>query len=128
LSGRSVRQCLEFFQLTPVDLLVISDDLNLPLGQLRMRASGSDGRMRTIDLAHGASGAGSFQRRSSGWPDCGDRADPSPPCRHGRRTSERVSDDAALHSSGSRGARRGQAATARAFRPAPALRPAPLPA
>lgn len=42
-SGRSVRQCLEFFQRPASDLLVISDDLNLPLGQLRLRASGSDG-------------------------------------------------------------------------------------
>ena len=48
LSGRCVRQCLEFFQLTPADLLVISDDLNLPLGLLRMRASGSDGGQKGL--------------------------------------------------------------------------------
>ncbi len=48
LSGQSVRPCLEYFQLAPADLLVISDDLNLPLGQLRMRASGSDGGQKGL--------------------------------------------------------------------------------
>lgn len=47
-SGRSVRQCVEFFQIVTADLLVICDDLNLPLGQLRMRASGSDGGQKGL--------------------------------------------------------------------------------
>ncbi len=47
-SGRSVRQCVEFFQIPPSDLLVICDDLNLTLGQLRMRASGSDGGQKGL--------------------------------------------------------------------------------
>jgi PTH1 family peptidyl-tRNA hydrolase len=42
-SGRSVRQCVEFFQIQTADLLVICDDLNLSLGQLRLKGSGSDG-------------------------------------------------------------------------------------
>jgi peptidyl-tRNA hydrolase, PTH1 family len=48
LSGRSVRQCVEFFQLPLTDLLVICDDLYLLLGQLRIRASGSDGGQKGL--------------------------------------------------------------------------------
>ncbi|MEQ1907072.1 MAG: aminoacyl-tRNA hydrolase [Pirellulaceae bacterium] len=47
-SGRSVRQCVEFFQIPAEELLVICDDLNLPLGQLRIRASGSDGGQKGL--------------------------------------------------------------------------------
>jgi peptidyl-tRNA hydrolase, PTH1 family len=43
LSGRCVRQVLDFHQLTPADLLVVCDDFNLPLGQLRARTRGSSG-------------------------------------------------------------------------------------
>ena len=43
LSGRSVRQALQFYKLDPADLLVLCDDLALPLGKLRLRGGGSDG-------------------------------------------------------------------------------------
>jgi PTH1 family peptidyl-tRNA hydrolase len=42
-SGSSVRKAYDFYQLELDDLLVICDDFNLPLGQLRIRDSGSDG-------------------------------------------------------------------------------------
>jgi PTH1 family peptidyl-tRNA hydrolase len=42
-SGGSVRKAIDFYQVPPSDVLVICDDFNLPLGQLRMRGSGSDG-------------------------------------------------------------------------------------
>lgn len=47
-SGRSVKQCLDFFRMNATSLLVICDDLNLPLGQLRMRASGTDGGQKGL--------------------------------------------------------------------------------
>jgi PTH1 family peptidyl-tRNA hydrolase len=43
LSGRCVRQVLDFYQVTPADLLVVCDDVNLPVGQLRARARGTHG-------------------------------------------------------------------------------------
>ncbi len=43
LSGRCVREVLDFYQLPCEDLLVVCDDLNLSLGKLRFRARGSHG-------------------------------------------------------------------------------------
>jgi PTH1 family peptidyl-tRNA hydrolase len=43
LSGESVGEILRFYKLTPDDILVIYDDLDLPLGQVRLREKGSAG-------------------------------------------------------------------------------------
>jgi PTH1 family peptidyl-tRNA hydrolase len=43
LSGRCVRQVLDFYQLPVAELLVVCDDINLPLGKLRVRAKGTHG-------------------------------------------------------------------------------------
>jgi PTH1 family peptidyl-tRNA hydrolase len=43
LSGRCVRQVMDFYQVPLEDLLVVCDDINLPLGKLRFRARGSNG-------------------------------------------------------------------------------------
>jgi peptidyl-tRNA hydrolase, PTH1 family len=43
LSGRAVRQAVDFYQLPLTDLLVVCDDINLPLGKLRFRARGTHG-------------------------------------------------------------------------------------
>src|SRR5262249_22222054 len=43
LSGRCVRQLVDFYQLPLTDLLVVSDDINLPLGKLRFRSKGTHG-------------------------------------------------------------------------------------
>ncbi len=42
-SGRSIRAALDWFSLTPKQLLVVVDDMDLPLGRLRLRQSGSAG-------------------------------------------------------------------------------------
>jgi PTH1 family peptidyl-tRNA hydrolase len=43
LSGRAVRQAVDFYQIDLKDLLVICDDMALPLGKLRFRARGTHG-------------------------------------------------------------------------------------
>ena len=48
LSGRSVGQALRFYKLELADLLVVCDDLNLPLGKLRIRGGGSDGGQKGL--------------------------------------------------------------------------------
>jgi PTH1 family peptidyl-tRNA hydrolase len=56
-SGLSVRQAADFFQIAMEDLLVVCDDINLPMGKLRIRARGSHGGhngLRDIQLHLGS--------------------------------------------------------------------------
>ena len=48
LSGQAVRPALDFYKLEVSDLLVVCDDIALPLGKLRVRAKGSDGGQRGL--------------------------------------------------------------------------------
>jgi PTH1 family peptidyl-tRNA hydrolase len=43
VSGQSVRACADWFKCNPENILVIYDDMDLPLGKLRLRSSGSAG-------------------------------------------------------------------------------------
>lgn len=52
LSGKSVGQIVQFYKIDLADLLVICDDLSLPLGRIRIRAGGSDGGQKGLrDIA-----------------------------------------------------------------------------
>jgi PTH1 family peptidyl-tRNA hydrolase len=52
LSGRSVGQVVRFYKLALEDVLVVCDDLSLPLGKLRLRLGGSDGGQKGLrDIA-----------------------------------------------------------------------------
>src|SRR5262249_37407256 len=48
LSGRAVRQVVDFYKVDVPNLLVVSDDIALPLGKLRARARGSDGGQKGL--------------------------------------------------------------------------------
>lgn len=43
LSGESVREVMDYFKIDKEDLLVIYDDLDLPVGKIRLRSKGSAG-------------------------------------------------------------------------------------
>ena len=47
-SGRSVRQCADFFKVEHQNILVLLDDMNLDLGRLRMRQGGSAGGQKGL--------------------------------------------------------------------------------
>lgn len=48
LSGRAVRAAADFYKVSVTDLLVVCDDIALPLGKLRARAKGSDGGQKGL--------------------------------------------------------------------------------
>lgn len=43
LSGESVREAMDFYKLTPEEVLIIYDDISLEVGRLRIREKGSAG-------------------------------------------------------------------------------------
>lgn len=43
LSGQSIRAVVDWYKLSPESVLVVYDDMDLPLGRLRLRLSGSAG-------------------------------------------------------------------------------------
>lgn len=42
-SGFALRACMDFFKISPEDLIVIYDDMDTPVGSIRLRPSGSAG-------------------------------------------------------------------------------------
>lgn len=61
-SGRSVRATLDWFDLRADQLLVLVDDMDLPLGRLRLRASGSAGGHNGLRSLIAHLGSGDFAR------------------------------------------------------------------
>jgi len=43
LSGRAVAEAARFYKIPPEDIIVVHDDLDLPFGQLRLKAGGGHG-------------------------------------------------------------------------------------
>lgn len=62
LSGLAVAKLLESQQLSEKDLIVLLDDVNLPLGSLRIRAQGSAGGHNGLKSIIGVLGSDTFLR------------------------------------------------------------------
>jgi len=75
LSGRAVRQALDFYKVERDSLLVICDDLALPAGKLRMRAKGSDGGQKGLRSIQEHLGSPEYARLRIGIGDPGEYMD-----------------------------------------------------
>ncbi|MBI5651946.1 MAG: aminoacyl-tRNA hydrolase [Chloroflexi bacterium] len=62
LSGDAVGKLFAFYKIAPHDLLVVYDDLDLPLGKLRMRSRGSAGGHHGMESIIGRIGTSDFPR------------------------------------------------------------------
>jgi peptidyl-tRNA hydrolase, PTH1 family len=62
LSGRAVSALLKKFKVSPEDLLVVCDDLDLELGKIKIRPSGSSGGQRGLDSIIEHLGTRNFSR------------------------------------------------------------------
>ena len=77
LSGRTVQQATKFYKLTPADVLVVVDEINLPAGKIRLRGDGSDGGHNGLKDVRRALGTTQYARLRVG-------VDPPPPQVAGR--------------------------------------------
>ena len=48
LSGEAVRDAAQFYKIAPEHILVLSDDINLEVGRMRLRTNGSDGGQKGL--------------------------------------------------------------------------------
>ena len=62
LSGLSVSEAKSFYKIPTEELLVLCDDLNLPLGKLRLRVQGSSGGQKGLEDIIRRLGAEDFPR------------------------------------------------------------------
>lgn len=62
LSGKAVQAVMQFYKIEPKDILVISDDLDLPLWKLRLRTSGSAGGHNGLKSIIQSIGTNEFKR------------------------------------------------------------------
>ncbi|KRN04309.1 aminoacyl-tRNA hydrolase [Holzapfeliella floricola] len=65
-SGRHVSQLANFFKIDPEDILVIQDDMDLPMAKIRLRQSGSAGGHNGIKSIINGLGTKSFPRLKVG--------------------------------------------------------------
>ncbi len=62
LSGEAVRECADFYKIPPENIIVISDDINLDVGRLRVRREGSAGGQKGLASIISQLGTDAFPR------------------------------------------------------------------
>lgn len=65
-SGRSIAQVANFFKIDPSDILVIHDDMDLPLGKIRIKTGGKSGGHNGIKSIIADLGTEQFNRLKIG--------------------------------------------------------------
>jgi PTH1 family peptidyl-tRNA hydrolase len=65
-SGEAVTKLFMYYKVEPLDLLVIHDDLDLPLGKIRLRADGSSGGHHGMESIITRIGTSDFPRMRIG--------------------------------------------------------------
>lgn len=66
LSGRSVRQAVDFYKIELEDVLLVCDDFHLDLGVMRLRARGTDGGQKGLANTIQQLGTDQFARLRAG--------------------------------------------------------------
>lgn len=66
LSGHSIREVVQFYKIPSKDILVVHDDMDLPLGRIRLRQSGSAGGHNGIKSTIAEIGTEEFWRLKIG--------------------------------------------------------------
>lgn len=62
LSGKAVRAYLHYYRILPGEVLVVTDDVALPLGELRIKPEGSAGGHNGLQSIHTELGTGHYPR------------------------------------------------------------------
>ena len=62
LSGTAVNKIMQFYKINPPDLIVISDDIDLPVGTVRVRPEGTSGGQRGLQNIIETIGSDKFLR------------------------------------------------------------------
>ena len=62
LSGPAIAELARYYRVSLTDLLIVSDDVNLPLGRLRLRSGGSEGGHNGLRSVADALGTADYPR------------------------------------------------------------------
>lgn len=65
-SGQAVGAAASFYKIKPADILVIHDDIDLPLGKIRIKKDGASGGHRGVESIIAALGSKNFARLKIG--------------------------------------------------------------